>query len=209
MEENKVVGIHPLKGTIQVKSHRHKIGNALKGFIHSEQSKLNMGRGQIGKTCKQRPEVVEKRRTTLLAKRESIRETSLKQWSDPAMREKMIRAILTGSHKRPTKAEIELGRLIEEVCPDEYEYTGDGSVVIAGLVPDYTNKNGQKKVIEMFGEHWHERQNPQNRINKFAVFGYKCLIIWESELGNPSAVLDKIREFSRGEEKSSPLLVSC
>ena len=77
------------------------------------------------------------------------------------------------------------------------KYTGNGVVVISGLCPDFTNCNGQKKVIEMFGDYWHKGQNPQDRIDKFESFGFGCLVIWESEIKDEELVKIRIREFNR------------
>ena len=50
--------------------------------------------------------------------------------------------------------------------------------------PDFININGEKKVIELFGEHWHdtEEKGQENRINKFKQFGFDCIVIWGKEL---------------------------
>ena len=98
--------------------------------------------------------------------------------------------------KRPNKPEEKILSIVNEVCPGEYKYTGDGKFAIYGLYPDFTNCNGQKKIIEHFGDYWHREQDPQDRINKFKEFGYDCLIIWEHELRDAVAVTAKIREFT-------------
>lgn len=39
-----------------------------------------------------------------------------------------------------------------------------------------------KKVIEVYGDYWHYKDNPQDRVDLFAKIGIKCLVIWGSEL---------------------------
>jgi len=75
-------------------------------------------------------------------------------------------------------------------------------VVINNLNPDFTNCNGQKKVIEIFGVYWHKDENPIDRINKYKEFGFDCLVLWENELNtdrfkeaNIEATINKIIEF--------------
>jgi len=209
IEENKKQGIHPLTGTIQTKKHRQKIGSVLKGFVHSGQSCHNMSLGHLGK--KRFPHTEETKAKMKTRQQELApyyREKSLEQWADPIMRDKMVKAILAGSHLRPTIAEIKLSKLIEQICPGEYEYSGNDSgidsSIIAGMCPDFTNRNHQKKVIEMFGDYWHSeevtgrtrQEEEQRKVKNFAAFGFKCLIVWESELSNPEKVLEKIAQFN-------------
>jgi very-short-patch-repair endonuclease len=48
----------------------------------------------------------------------------------------------------------------------------------------------------LFGDHWHQGENPNNRAKIFEPFGYKTLVIWGSELQKePDLVKSKIREF--------------
>ena len=121
-------------------------------------------------------------------------EAMLKRLENPEYR-KMLYLRL---QKRPNKSEIRLQALIDIACPDEYKYTGDGSFSIDyRYFPDFTNCNGQKKVIEFYGDYWHRNDNPQDRIDKFAEYGFETLIIWESEMKNPDEVIDRIKEFNK------------
>lgn len=99
--------------------------------------------------------------------------------------------------------------MLDEVCPDEYRYTGDGSFAIGGMVPDFTNCDGQKKLIEMFGTYWHsqevtgkpEEQEEQDRKDKYAEFGFKCLVVWEHELPNRNLVVQRLKAFNKSERE--------
>ncbi len=113
-------------------------------------------------------------------------------WLDPLYAHK----VLSGVCKHPNKKESLLMDMINEVAPNQYRFTGDGSFAIYNLHPDFTNCNGQKKVIEHYGRGWHRGENPQNRIDKFAEFGFDCLIVWEQELSNRAKVILRIKEFN-------------
>jgi len=99
-------------------------------------------------------------------------------WQNPEYSKKVLSKLC--SH--PNKPESLLLNLINIACPNQYKFTGDGTVTIANLHPDFTNCNSQKKVIEMFGDYFHEGENPQDKINRYAGFGFSCLVIWEHEL---------------------------
>ena len=104
---------------------------------------------------------------------------------------------------KPNKTELAIQALLDSIAPNEYKYVGDFTVVIDGKSPDFININGQKKIIEYFGDHWHsiekKKRNKQeeenHRINAFAEFGYKTLVIWGHELKDIDAVIVKIKEF--------------
>jgi hypothetical protein len=68
--------------------------------------------------------------------------------------------------------------------------------VVAGKCPDFVNVNGQKKIIELFGDYWHRGQNPQDRIDVFKPFGYETLVIWQRELEDLKSLRHKIFDFA-------------
>ena len=114
---------------------------------------------------------------------------------DPEWRTKQIRAQRQGYSVFPNKAESTLLGLIDTDYPNEWAYVGDGSFVIGGYVPDFANINGKKLLIELFGDHWHKGQNPQDRINLFKRFGFRTLVVWEHELRQLDNVRERIAEF--------------
>ncbi len=91
---------------------------------------------------------------------------------------------------QPNKTELELNILLQRLAPNQWKYVGDGEIIIGGKCPDFININGQKKIIELFGDYWHSEeiqkmsveQHVQERINHFAQYGYQTLIIWEDDL---------------------------
>jgi G:T-mismatch repair DNA endonuclease (very short patch repair protein) len=110
---------------------------------------------------------------------------------------------------KPNKAEIELNRLLQRYFPNEWEYTGDGKVIINGLVPDFTNKDGRKAVIELFGDYWHTKgikswkDTELGKIMVYKALGFESLIIWESELKDEQRVIAKIETFYYQKNKNS------
>ncbi len=97
---------------------------------------------------------------------------------------------------KPNKPETYILNLLNELYPGQWKYTGDFSFTINGKCPDFVNCNGQKKVIELFGDYWHRGQNPQDRINAFRPFGFDTLVIWEHELKDIDSVIKKLNEFA-------------
>jgi len=87
--------------------------------------------------------------------------------------------------------------ILESLYPGEWKFVGDGQVIIDGKCPDFINVNGQKKIIELYGERWHRDDDPQDRINVFKPFGYDTLVIWVRELQNSRKVRKMIIEFCK------------
>lgn len=77
-----------------------------------------------------------------------------------------------------------------------YRYVGDGKVVIEGLCPDFIGNNGIKRIIEVFGDVFHNpdksfKEVPyhlteEGRKKFFAEHGFDTLILWVSEMNKMS-----------------------
>lgn len=78
-----------------------------------------------------------------------------------------------------------------------YQYVGNGELIIEGKNPDFVDSTGTK-LIEIWGEHWHRGQNPQDRIDFFRSRGYDCIVIWVSELKHLDLVIKKVVKFDKG-----------
>lgn len=112
-----------------------------------------------------------------------------------------VGAPLNNSEKR-------LQDILDKHFPQEWEYVGQGDLVIGGKIPDFMNVNGRKQVIEMFGTYWHRGENPQKRINSFMHFGFATIVIWEHELKDEDAIVVKIKNFPSVETLHSAYLSS-
>ena len=128
-------------------------------------------------------------------------EAAKKRWADPDYRDRVIRAILKASRIRPTTPELQVQAILDVHFPGQWKYTGDGDVIIGGKNPDFVNVNGQKSVIEMFGDYWHgekrtgipNEQAVADRIAHFAKYGFRCAVVWESDTRDDDVVLSKLR----------------
>ncbi len=92
-----------------------------------------------------------------------LRERWSKSHTGVPLSQEHVRNIMLANHERPNGAESKLKNLLDKVCPGVYEYTGDGTVVIGSICPDFTDCFGQFKVIELFGNYWHKGKLPYTR----------------------------------------------
>jgi G:T-mismatch repair DNA endonuclease (very short patch repair protein) len=126
---------------------------------------------------------------------EVARQCGINFWKDP---EKARRI----AWKRPTKPERSLDRLLSINFPGQWKYVGDGQTRFGGKCPDFINVNGKKQLIEIFGIHWHDIFDVSRRIDHFNQFGFATLVIWEDELKNEIALIDKIKHFGKAKHES-------
>jgi len=169
-----------------------KIGEALSGKkkppgFGEAMSKARKGeehpwaRGE--KSSNKRPEVRKKIRKALLGKKKSpehcinISEARKELWKDP----KFAKMMGESQRKTPNRLEKAFNILLLFICPGEFKYVGDGYFKLGKKRPDFLNINGKKKLIETFGDFWHEDEDEEKRINYFKKYEYDCLVIWESE----------------------------
>jgi len=113
--------------------------------------------------------------------------------------EKMMKSLRQSLRVRPNKPEKELMDIFER-NNIKFDYVGDLSYLIDGKNPDFINiENNQ--IIELFGEFWHSDNNPwyetsndeKSRVEFFRERGWKCLVIWDSELEDEEGIIDKIQ----------------
>jgi G:T-mismatch repair DNA endonuclease (very short patch repair protein) len=101
----------------------------------------------------------------------------------------------------PNKKESLLYSVLQNILPKEYQLNVKADIMIlGGKIPDFVNVNGQKKVIELYGDYWHRGQNPQDKINFYKQFGWDCLVVWERELKDLEFVKKSILNFNKKEE---------
>lgn len=200
------------KGRILSEETKKKISASHKGKRHSQETKdklsaLNKGQKSPMKDRKLSEETIallksysgsNYRGSRIRTKqwKEKIQKALVKKYQDEEFKNKVISASLSANREnKPNKAELRLLDLLNSLCPNEYKYVGDGQVIIAGKCPDFINVNGQKKIIELFGDYWHRGEDPKDRAKIFKPFGYKTLVIWESELKNIEKIKRRICKF--------------
>ena len=169
---------------------RKKISQALKGHHYGGVEK---GR-KYGKEYGERMRLAYKRLSEEAKNAIRLKQSLTRKllWQDP----KYVAKIMKSRGVKPNKVELRLQSLLNSVFPEEWKFVGDGQLIIGGKCPDFANVNGKKALIELYGAYWHSEQKPQDRINKFAEYGYKCLVIWDKELENEEAVLNRVRAFN-------------
>jgi len=207
------------KGIIQSEKQRQKVSERMKGNkynlgkIRTEESNLKTSQtlkkkyqdgsfvsGMKGKkhTEEWKKEVSRKLKGVVRTEdyKKKMSKTHKEKWQDPEFAEKRIADFFKGNRCKPNKPEMFLKNVLEQLYPGEWRYVGDGQVFIAGKCPDFINVNGQKKIIELFGDYWHRGQDPQDRADIFKPFGFETLVIWEKELKNFKSLRRKIFNFT-------------
>ncbi len=160
---------------------KNKIKNKLKGmkgWERTEESRRNLSNAMKGQT-----------RTK--ERRENIAKGMAMRWKD----QDYVRKQMQSRSVAQNKTEKYLGDLLDLLFPNEWKFVGDGQVIIAGKNPDFININGQKKIIELFGDYWHQGEDPKDRIAIFTPYGYKTLVIWEHELSGGEDLISKLNCF--------------
>lgn len=118
------------------------------------------------------------------------RQARLANWRNPEYVSKQMVA----RNLKPNNTELKLLSLLEVFG---FGYVGDGhdkKFIIGGKCPDYSNYD--HKLIELFGDYWHQGENPQDKIDHYKKYGFDCLIIWEHELKKLPSVEQKVRRFA-------------
>jgi len=96
-------------------------------------------------------------------------------------------------------------KLLNEILPEQYKYVGQGNFWVERFNPDFININGQKKIIEHYGDYWHNREDALKRDKKrlkiYKEYGYKTLIIWQHELNDLKKVKKRILNFNKVRSK--------
>lgn len=132
-------------------------------------------------------------------------ETYRIKWARLTDEEKTIRIRKTveASHIKPSQPETIMYELLQSLYPHEWKYVGNKDVILGGLNPDFINVNGQKGIVEVFGDWWHSKAvtgrwkwlEAWSKKRHYAKYGFKTLIIWERELQDMSKVAVKVERF--------------
>ena len=139
---------------------------------------------------------------------------SLKEWFKHHRNPNLGRHHSEESHRRwfeanqvkPNKQEIRLQGILDTHFPGEWKFVGDGQLFVGGLCPDFTNVNGKKCLLELYGDFWHSdkvvkkknwTRTELGRIMHYNSYGFKCLVIWERELKDEKALVARVRQWVR------------
>lgn len=191
-EETKAKLSEIVKTQWQNPEYRARMCKSRVGMIATKEARANMSKSQMGRThTKDTKAKMSKAQRTQWQDPE-YRAIWEERWQSPEYRDRVIKAMRLGCLVHPNKPETILLALLDSAYPGEWEFVGDGQLIIAGKNPDFFNINSKKQIIELWGDWWHRGQNPQERIDIFKHYGYSTLIIWENELREPEKVLEKI-----------------
>jgi len=187
----------------------------MSGHIHTPEARLKMSKSRKGQNTWSKGS--EKTKET----RQRNSGASIKMWQNPEYRARQVQEmkerwanpeyanrvrplIIKGNHSKPNKPEQRLIDIVQKYNLP-FKYTGDGSFLIHGYSPDFVNCNGEKVVIEVFGDYWHGerartwKETELGRIMAFNSFGFRCIILWERELNTltDDAIVGKIKDETR------------
>jgi hypothetical protein len=124
------------------------------------------------------------------------REGQLKYWSNLTTKEKEYRIRKSRSVMaiKPNKPEQFLIKFFEKNNLP-YDYCGDHPYPgLGGKCPDFVHQVNSK-IIELYGDYYHDGDNPQDRVDYYKKFGYNTLVIWEHELRDKDSLIEKILNF--------------
>lgn len=105
-------------------------------------------------------------------------------------------------HKK-NKPERFVEKLLNRTIPKEYKYVGNGKFWIEKYNPDFINMNGQKKIIEFFGDYWHTtikgcKKRDEKKLKTYKKYGYDCLVVRTKDLKNKN-LENRILDFNKKE----------
>ena len=124
-----------------------------------------------------------------------ISEAKKLKWQDIEWKEAVLKKVFESNKIKPNKLELSFQKFLDEHFPNDWKYVGDGTIWIAGKCPDFWNMNGKKQIIELFGSYFHKPEDEQVRKDHFAHYGYKTLVVWESELRAMDTLKLKLTNF--------------
>lgn len=172
---------HPLFGISPSLETREKISNSLKEYYKINPSKKRVDKIlRICKICGKKfyvyPSAIKQGRGTFCSR------TCLAHFS----RKKQA----TGKNKLEEKLNMFFRRY-----GLDFEYVGDGSVIINGHNPDFIDSSGTA-IIEVFGDYWHgkdltnrtKEEEENYRIKLFSEVGIETKIFWEHEINSFSDI---------------------
>lgn len=94
---------------------------------------------------------------------------------------------------RPSNLEFAMKKIVSRFG---FVYTGTGEFLVGSKNPDFVHKK-KKLIVEVFGDYWHHDKEVVPRKKYFRQRGYKCLIVWGSELKDEKAVTSKVFRFQK------------
>lgn len=223
MSENHKGNKNPMFGKKRSEETRKKVSNAIKGNKHplfgkspSKETRIKMSITSKGKHYSPNTEFKKgmipswvrregkklteehKRKISIALKGRNLGDKNSMKRPD------VLRKWFQTNRIKPNNAEIKLQFILNEIQINNWEFVGNGEVILGGFCPDFINVNGKKLIIELFGNYWHTKkemkERDKKRIKTYESFGYKTLIIWEHELKNKEQLKMRLLNFCGDKE---------
>ena len=178
-----------LMGHVVLEDTRKEISRELEGHEVSD-----ITRTQISNSCKENWKDPEYSRRISVG----VSETLTGLWKNPAFAMSMSKAW----SRKPNSPETSMLGILERNFPGDWKYTGDGTFWVEGRNPDFTNVNGKKQVIEVFGAYWHDpsyfphRPTDEELVAHYKRYGFECIVFWEYDAYDEVLVADKVKELN-------------
>ena len=210
--ESRAKNIESRKEAYQSPQYRAKLSERFKKLWDSPEYVARLSR--VHKELWQDPEFVQ-----MMSEAQS--KSAVERWQDPEYREHQMEAQkrswedpeivarrFAGLNKKPNKPEQRLIDIFSRHLP-QFQYNGDFSlgITLGGLIPDFVNVNGKKEVIELFGDYFHSPEvigdrwqgSELGKVMLYNSLGFRCLILWESELKElgEDGIAEKVTSFFR------------
>lgn len=134
--------------------------------------------------------------------KEKVSKAQKKLWKNEEYAKKAFKKFAI----KPNKPEKQMIELLKKNFPNQFRYIGDGKFWIEGFCPDFIC-NPSKKIIEVFGDYWHDgedvKKRDEKRLQAYSKYGFSTLVIWEHELTGrgygekltEQEIINKIRSF--------------
>ncbi|MFA5463572.1 MAG: hypothetical protein WC265_05795 [Dysgonamonadaceae bacterium] len=183
--------------------YRKRVINSLRTQLENPKVHENKSKSAIRRWSDPQFRKKMKQITTDPGYRENMRKAMCIRWKDPEYRKNVLNGIGEFPFRGITNPERKLKKILIDMFENTYKYTGDGTLWIGGMNPDFAATNGEHKLIEMFGNYWHskkrtglsKREHRKQRQEKFAKEGYICCVIWEKELNDVQKLRRKLNRF--------------
>ena len=110
--------------------------------------------------------------------RKSLSKALKRCWENSEWAEARMKKI----NVKPNKLESYVMSLMKDFSLS-FKYVGNGYTFIAGKNPDFINFE-KKKIIEVFGNYWHKKEEEEERTIHFKKYGYDTLVLWENDINS-------------------------
>jgi len=124
----------------------------------------------------------------IIQTRPQVREKMMEKWLDAEYRNNLSKSL----HYAPNKFEKDFAKEFPIL-----DFVGDLSFFVGTKNPDFILPDTDL-CIDLFGDHWHEEDEIQKRIEYFRRHGFKLLVVWEHEWNKQrQLVIERITRFMR------------